>query len=58
MTNEEKDKANIIYGYLRDWFASVEDGSASDELLLEYLYTELSEKAKNHIYEDYDNNSI
>lgn len=58
MTNEERDKANIIYEYLRDWFNSVEDGSASDKDLLEYLYTELSEKAKGHIYEDYDNNSI
>jgi hypothetical protein len=58
MTNEEQDKANIIYGYLRDWFNSVESGDASDKDLLEYLYVNLSDKAKGHIYEDYDNNSI
>ena len=58
MTNEEQDKAKIIYGYLRDWFNSVEGGDASEADLLEYLYTELSDKAKGHIYEDYDNNSI
>lgn len=58
MTNEEKHKAEILHNYLRDWFASVEDGQATEVDLQEYLYFNLTEKAKGHIYEDYENNSI
>jgi hypothetical protein len=56
MTNEEKHKAEILHNYLRDWFASVEDGQATEVDLQEYLYFNLTEKAKGHIYEVYENN--
>lgn len=56
MTNEEKHKAEIIHNYLRDWFASVEDGQASEADFQEYLYLNLTDKAKSDIYEVYENN--
>lgn len=54
MTEQEKEQSAILYSYYADWFKATDNRYASEFDLGQHLYENLSERAKQAVYEAYE----